>query len=41
MTKKSIPVRTVPAPTLYTETVYGYPVRPGTVRNTITGSRLG
>ena len=35
------PIRTVPAPTLYTTTVYGYPVRPGTLRNTITGSRLG
>jgi len=41
MTIEPIPVRTVPVPTLYTETVYGYPVRPGTLRNTIKGSRLG
>ena len=41
MTTQPTPVRTVPAPTLYNENVYGYPVRPGTLRNTTTGSRLG
>ena len=41
MTTQSKPRPPKPVPTLYNETVYGYPVRPGTLRNTITGSRLG
>ena len=32
------PVRPADA---YEETVYGYPVRPGTLRPTLTGTRVG
>ena len=41
MTTEPKPLPPKPTPTLYTTTVYGYPIRPGTLRNTITGSRLG